>query len=77
MNIKVHFLKSHLNEFPANLGDVSDEHGVRFHQDMKVMGVCYQSKWNTHMTADYCWSIQRDCVDIKHSRDSRKGKFVP
>ena len=39
MNIKVHFLKSHLNEFPANLGDVSDEHGVRFHQDMKVMEV--------------------------------------
>ena len=34
---KVHFLKSHLNEFPANLGDVSDEHDKRFHQAIKVM----------------------------------------
>ena len=37
MSIKVHFLKSHLNEFPANLGDVSDEHGEHFHQDIKIM----------------------------------------
>ena len=27
MSIKVHFLKSHLSEFPANLRDVSDKHG--------------------------------------------------
>ena len=38
MSIKVHFLKSHLNEFPANLGDVSDEHGKRFHQDYQGYG---------------------------------------
>ena len=31
MSIKVHFLKSHLNEFPSNLGDVSDEHVKLFH----------------------------------------------
>ena len=34
MSIKVHFLNSHLDEFPANLGDVSEEHGERFHQDL-------------------------------------------
>ena len=27
MSMKVHFLKSHLSEFPANLRDVSDKHG--------------------------------------------------
>ena len=37
MSIKVHYLKSHLNEFPANLVDVRDEHGKRFHQDIKAM----------------------------------------
>ena len=42
ISIKVHFLKSQLNEFPANLGDVSDEHGKRFHQDIKVMEERYQ-----------------------------------
>ena len=37
MSIKIHFLNSHLQTFPANLGDVSEEQGERFHQDIKVM----------------------------------------
>ena len=31
MSIKVHFLFSHLDKFPDNLGAVSDEQGERFH----------------------------------------------
>ena len=31
MSIKLHFLNAHLNEFPDNLGAVSDEQGKRFH----------------------------------------------
>ena len=77
MSIKVHFLNSHFDKFPANLGDVSDEHGERFHQDIKVMEERYQGRWDTHMMADYCWSIQRDNPDVHHSRKSRKQKFVP
>ena len=42
MSIKVHYLHSHLSEFPANLGDVSEEQGERFHQDVKVMEERYQ-----------------------------------
>ena len=42
MSIKVHYLHSHLSEFPANLGDVSEEQGQRFHQDVKVMEERYQ-----------------------------------
>ena len=37
MSIKVHYLHSHLSEFPANLGDISEEQGGRFHQDVKVI----------------------------------------
>ena len=77
MSIKVHFLKSHLNKFPASLGDASDEHSQHFHKDIKVMEERYQGQLNTHKMADYCWSIQSDCVDMKHSRRSRKRKFVP
>ncbi len=33
MSLKLHFLKSHLDFFPPNLGDISDEHEKRFHQD--------------------------------------------
>ena len=33
ISIKRHLLCSHLDRFPANLGDLSDEQGERFHQD--------------------------------------------
>ena len=36
MFLKVHVLHSHLDFFAENLGDVSDEHGKRFHQDISV-----------------------------------------
>ena len=31
MSLKIHFLHSHLNFFPPNLGALSDEHGGRFY----------------------------------------------
>ena len=37
MSLKLHFLHSHLEFFPDNLGAVGDEHGERFHQDIAVM----------------------------------------
>jgi len=42
MSLKIHFLHSHLDFFPDNLGDKSDEHGERFHQHMKNMKHRYQ-----------------------------------
>jgi hypothetical protein len=35
MSLKLHFLASHLDYFPPNLGAVSEEQGERFHQDLK------------------------------------------
>ncbi|KAL4717298.1 hypothetical protein ACJJTC_017185 [Scirpophaga incertulas] len=37
MSIKVHYLHSHLDQFPENLGSYSEEQGERFHQDLKIM----------------------------------------
>ena len=45
MNIKVHFLDSHLHRFPENCGDVSDEHAERFHQDIKIMEERFQGRY--------------------------------
>ena len=42
MSLKMHFLQSHLNFFPENLGAVSDEQGERFHQDIQVMEARYK-----------------------------------
>ena len=37
MSVKVHFLHSHLDYFPENLGAMSEEQGERFHQVLKTM----------------------------------------
>ncbi|UYV83522.1 K02A2.6-like [Cordylochernes scorpioides] len=42
MSLKTHFLHSHLDFFPDNLGAVSDEHSERFHQDISSMEKRYQ-----------------------------------
>ncbi|UYV82800.1 hypothetical protein LAZ67_22000911 [Cordylochernes scorpioides] len=46
MSLKIHFLHSHLDFFPDNLGAVSDEHGERFHQDISSMEKRYQGYKN-------------------------------
>jgi len=38
MSIKQHYLISHLDKFPDELGDVSDVQGGRFHQDLNYGG---------------------------------------
>jgi hypothetical protein len=37
MSLKLHFLHFHLDYFLENLGDLSEEQGERFHQDVKKM----------------------------------------
>ncbi|GBM61614.1 hypothetical protein AVEN_269524-1 [Araneus ventricosus] len=71
MSLKIHFLHSHLEFFPENLGSVSDEHGERFHQDISNMGASYKGKWNPKMLADYCWTVRRDIPHAKHSRQAK------
>ena len=44
MSLKIHFLHSHLNFSPPNLGAVCDEHGERFPRDITKMESNYQGK---------------------------------
>ena len=67
MSLKMHFLHSHLDFFPPNNGEVSDEHGERFHQDISCMEQRYQGRFNPNMMGDYCWFLQRD-TKSDHSR---------
>jgi hypothetical protein len=50
MSLKVHFLDSHLDFFPENLGAVSDER--HFNQDIYNIEKRYQGKWSLSMLAD-------------------------
>ena len=54
MSIKLHYLHSHLDKFPDNVGTYSKEQGEQFHQDIKIMEERYQGRWDCHMMADYC-----------------------
>ena len=60
MSLEIHFLHSHLNFFPDNLGDVSDEHGERCHQDISDIETRYQGKPSDSMMSDYCWYLHRE-----------------
>ncbi|GBM27638.1 hypothetical protein AVEN_49946-1 [Araneus ventricosus] len=74
MSLKIHFLHSHLEFFPENLGSVSDEHGERFHQDISNMGSHCQGKWNPKMLSDYCLTLKMDIPQAKHSRQAKYTK---
>ncbi|GFX95346.1 uncharacterized protein TNCV_849361 [Trichonephila clavipes] len=75
MSVQVHFLHSHLDYFPENLGAVSEEQGERFHQDIKEMERRYQGLWNVNMMADYCWMLKRENSQ-EHSRKSLRNNCM-
>jgi len=56
--------------FPENLGEVSDEHSERIHQDIMTMEKRYQGKWTSSTLADYCWTLKMDAHDAKYRRKS-------
>ena len=78
MSIKMHYLHSHLNLFPPNLGAVSDEQGERFHQDMATIEKRYEGLWNESMMADYVWTqIREDATEHKKQISIKKKYFRP
>jgi hypothetical protein len=72
MSLKIHFLHSHLDFFPDDLGHVSDENGERFHQDIATMEKRYQGRWKPITLADYCWTLIREATDDYKRRSIRK-----
>ena len=76
MSLKLHFLSSHLDYFPHNCGDYSEEQGERFHQDIRVMEERYQGRWDINMLADYCWCLKRDTPVVTHARKALKRSFL-
>ena len=77
MSLKIHFLRSHLDDFPDNCGDYSIEQGERLHQDIRIIEERYQGRWEINTLADYCWFLKRDLPGEKHKRKSLKKYFLP
>jgi hypothetical protein len=75
MSLKLHFLHSHLDFFPENLGAVFDEHGERIHQDNSKMEKRYQGKLGLSMLTDYCRTLKGDVPQATYSRKSTTVTF--
>lgn len=75
MSLKIHFLDSHLDFFPENLGAVSDEQGERFHQDIASIEERYKGKWTPSMLADYCWGLKRQTARSSYKRKAAGPAF--
>ena len=72
----MHFLQSHLDYFPENCGNYSEEQGERFHQDIKMMETRYQGCWDINMLADYCWCLKCDEPITLHKRKASQTSFL-
>lgn len=76
MSLKIHFLHNHLHFFPSNLGDYSDEHGERFHQDVAIIEKRFKGKDARNMLGEYCWSICRETNIDELKRKSKRPFFL-
>lgn len=78
MSLKMHFLNSHFDFFPPNLGAESDEQGERFHQDIAVIEKRYEGFWDQGMMGDYWWmQLREDASQYKRKSLSNKTYFRP
>ena len=59
MSLKFHFLHSHVNYFPENLGVYSEEMGERFYQNFMTIEKRYWGKWGVNMMTKYCMMLRR------------------
>lgn len=60
MSPKIHYLQQHLDFFRENLGKISDEHGERFHQQIKKFEERFQGKKIENMLAEYLWNSYQE-----------------
>ena len=66
MSLELHFLRSHLDFFPPNLDDVSDEHDERFQQDISLMEMRYQGKFSPSMMGTIAGSYSEKPDHLKN-----------
>ena len=76
MSLKLHVLHAHLDHFKSNIGDYSEEHGERFHQDIRSFEERYKGQYNENMMGDYIWNLLRhDNMTVFNRQSRRKISF--
>jgi hypothetical protein len=74
MSLKIHFSHSHFDFFPLHLGEVSDEHGKRFHQDVFTTEKRCAGQSSQNTLANYCWNVIED-MDISKTNELQNEAF--
>jgi len=75
MSLKMHMLRCRLGILSENMGDVSDEHGGRLHQDLAQMEKRYQGRIELNMIGDNKWNLLRH-VDSSTFRKPVEGLTI-
>lgn len=70
MSVKVHYIHNHLDKFPANPSQSSDEMGERAHQDLKLIEKRFAGKNLLNALCEYCWTLTRES-DLQFFRSFR------
>jgi hypothetical protein len=68
MSLKMHFLDSHLDFFPQNVGNVSDEHGERWKLATRE-NASQACLWTT------AGHLKRDVLQAEYTRKSTRNTF--
>ena len=76
MWVKLHFLSLHLDYFPKNCGDLREEQGEHFPQEICIIEECYQGLWNLNFLVDYCWGLKLNTVAAGYRKKSLKRPFI-
>ena len=72
MSLILRTLHAHLDLLHHNDGDVSDDHGERFHQDVEKR---YQGYWDRSIMGDYIWNLLRENVTENRKKIRRNIHF--
>jgi len=70
-----HYMHSHLNFFRQNLGDVSEEQGEHFCQDILAREKRYQGRWDASIMGDYIWCLIRDDDNLHKTKPRSSVHF--
>ena len=76
MSVKLHFLQSHLDFFSKNCGDLHEEQGEHFHQDIRIMEELLPKLWDVNFLDDYSWYLRQDVVATEQRKKSLKRPFI-
>ena len=76
MSVKMHFLRSHVDYFLENCGDLSEEQDERFHQDISDTEKRDRGGLDLNFLAGYCLCLRRDVESAQRKRKSLKRPFI-